>query len=344
MKHFAEISLALKTPCHKGRRSPSGFRSFSGHSQSGAALLAVLWIIALLLGLVAGASLLLTQDLDAASAKRQIFRARMLAESALAIAMNPAIQKPDDPLLRRQVADDEEYEVQVTGEDGFINPNVLLLREDRETLRRIFVYWGMTLPQADTLIDALIDWVDADDFKRIKGAERKEYGLNGMPFNRPFYSIEEMAMVRGMQEVELAYPEWRNWFSVYASGSLDVNEARPEIISAVTGAQIKFAQNLRNTRLGRDGLLNTQDDAPMPDLTSALQVLGIPAANPAALSNVLSVKSTTQRFVVRVRVGDLERELSAVVRGNIGQPSAILWMSEANPIDPQAASQRPVNR
>ncbi len=300
---------------------------------SGAALLAVLWVIALLIGLVAGVSLLLTQDLDASAARRQIFRSRMMAEGALAIAMNPGITKPDDPLLRRQISDDEQYEVLMTGEDGFINPNVLLQKEDRETFRRIFRYWGMTLPQADKLIDALIDWVDQDDFKRINGAEKKEYGNNGMPFNRPFRSIEEMALVRGMQEIEQAYPEWRTWFSVYASGVLDVNEARPEVVSALTGANIRLAQNLRNTRLGRDGILNTTDDAPMPDLTSALAILGIPTGNPAALANILSVTSTTKRLVVRVQVGDLKRELSAVVRGAIGQgATGILWMSEANPI------------
>jgi len=315
------------------------------HHQSGAALLAVLWVIALLLGLVAGASLLLTQDLDSAAAKRQIFRARMLAESALAIAMNPGIQKPDDPLLRRQVADDEEYEVQMTGEDGFINPNVLLQREDREAFRRIFRHWGMELTQADDLIDAMIDWVDADDFRRIKGAEKKEYGLDsGMPFNRPFRSIEEMSMVRGMQIVEQAYPEWRTWFSVYASGQLDVNEARPEVIAALTGCQIRQAQTLRTSRLGRDGILNTKDDAPMPDIGSALAALGIPSSSPSPLASLISVTSATKRLVVRVRVGDLERELSAVVRGGLGQGTAVLFMTETNPILDRAATSGSITR
>jgi general secretion pathway protein K len=306
--------------------------------RSGAALLAVLWVIALLMGLVAASALLLTQDLDAAAAKRQVFRARMLAEGALAIAMNPDI-KPDDPLLRRQVSDDERYEVEMTGEDGLINPNVLLQREDRDTFRRIFRTWGLSLAQADSVIDCLIDWVDGDDFARIKGAESKAYGLNGMPFNRPFRSIEEMGMVRGMELVEQANPQWRTWFSVYASGVLDVNEARPEIVSAITGAQLRLAQLLRANRLGRDGLLNTEDDAKMPDVPNALQVLGIPSTYAQALSSILSVRSTTQRLVVRVRVGDLDREVSAVVRGAIGQgATAILHMSEGIPSD----SSRPI--
>ncbi len=296
-------------------------------------MLAVLWVIALLMGLVAASALLLTQDLDAAAAKRQVFRARMLAEGALAIAMNPDI-KADDPLLRRQVSEDERYEVEMTGEDGLINPNVLLQREDRDTFRRIFRTWGLSLAQADSVIDCLIDWVDGDDFARIKGAESKAYGLNGMPFNRPFRSIEEMSMVRGMELIEQANPQWRTWFSVYASGVLDLNEARPEIVSAITGAQMRLAQLLRTNRLGRDGLLNTQDDGKIDSVASALQVLGIPSTYAQTLSSILTVKSTTQRLVVRVRVGDLDREVSAVVRGAIGQgATAILYMSEGIPAD-----------
>lgn len=296
-------------------------------ARRGAALLAVLWVIALLIGLVAATSLLLMQDVELAAVKRQVFRARMLSEAALAIAMNPDI-KADDPLLRRQVSEDEAFIVEMTGEDGLINPNVLLQREDRETFRRIFTAWGMNIQQANILIDRLLDWVDGDDFARVQGGEKKLYGRNDMPFNRPFRSIEEMALVKGMDLVEQAYPQWRTWFSVYASGQLDVNDAAPEIVSAVTGADMRLAQNLRSQRLGRDGIMNTEDDNPMPDLASALAVLGIPG-NPEALSSILSVNSSTKRLLVKVKVGDLERQTAVVVRGAIGQGSTtILWMGE----------------
>jgi general secretion pathway protein K len=294
----------------------------------GAALLAVLWVIALLIGLVAATSLLLMQDIEMAAVKRQVFRARMLSEAALAIAMNPDL-KPDDPLLRRQVAVDEAFIVEMTGEDGLLNPNVLLQREDRETLRRIFMYWGMNIQQSNTLIDRLLDWVDTDDFSRVQGGEKKLYNINGMPFNRPFRSIEEMALVSGMELVEEGYPEWRSWFSIYASGVLDVNEAKPEIIAAVTGTDIRYAHTLRAQRLGRDGILNTLDDAPVPDIGSAMAILGLSANDPQGFSSILSVQSSTRRILVTVKVGDLERQTAAVVRGAIGQgTTAILWMGE----------------
>jgi general secretion pathway protein K len=166
----------------------------------GAALLAVLWVIALLIGLVAATSLLLMQDIEMAAVKRQVFRARMLSEAALAIAMNPDL-KPDDPLLRRQVAVDEAFIVEMTGEDGLLNPNVLLQREDRETLRRIFMYWGMNIQQSNTLIDRLLDWVDTDDFSRVQGGEKKLYNINGMPFNRPFLGQRHGAGRRGLSRM-----------------------------------------------------------------------------------------------------------------------------------------------
>lgn len=310
-----------------GMFMPSGRRLRSRREQ-GAALLAVLWVIALLIGLVAGASMLLLQDIDLAATKRQVFRARMLSEQALAIAMNPDV-KPDDPLLRGQVADDERYLVEMTGEDGLLNPNTLILREDRQTLLNVFKYWGMELQQANVLVDRMIDWVDADQFQRITGAESKAYGRNGMPYNRPFRSIEEMALVLGMDEVEVAYPQWRTWFSVYADGILDVNEARPEIIAAVTGADIRLAQNLRTQRLGRDGLLNTEDDQPFQDLVSVQGILSLSAAQPGALESILKVRSNTYRILVKVEVGDLKRELAAVRRGGLNEgTSALLWMGE----------------
>jgi hypothetical protein len=138
-----------------------------------------------------------------------------------------------------------------------------------------------------------------------------------------------MSLVRGMELVEQANPDWRNWFSVLASGKLDVNEARPEVITTITGVSMTTAQNLQRNRLGPDGIRSTQDDMRL-DMPSALVMLGIPTNSP--LANIISVDSPTQRIVVRVRVGDLEREVSAVVQGAIGKGvTSILYLTEGNP-------------
>ena len=305
-----------------------GRKSRWKRSQSGAALLAVMWIIALLITLVATLSLLLVQDVDAAATRRQIFRARTLAETGLALATHPDV-KPDDPLLHQTLGEGERFDVSVVGEDGKLNPNVLLQKEDRETLRRVFRFWGMDLMQSDALIDALLDWVDGDTFQRPRGAEARAYGNNaGMPFNRPFRNLEEMTLVRGMREVDAAYPEWRRWFSIYASGVVDLNEAEPEVISAVTGADPMLARQFAARVLGRDGIRNTQDDVRAEDLQTAGRLLGI--SIPAGATGLpIGVTSNIRRIDVIVHVGDHESVLSAVTTGSAtGGPVTLIDLRE----------------
>jgi type II secretory pathway component PulK len=290
----------------------------------GSALLAVLWIIALLTMLLATSSLLLLQDVDTIGTRRQMFRARMLAETGLAIASHPEI-KPDDPRLRSEIEPGVGYAVDIIGEDARLNPNTLLQREDRDTLRRIFTAWGLKVLEADALIDAMLDWVDQDDFNRVKGAESRHYRRPGIPFNRPFRSVEEMALVRGMDQVEALFPSWRDWFSVYASGTLDVNDAAPELVSAITGADIILARQFQTRRLGRDGIRNTEDDVPAPDLQTALAALG--AARSQGAASILSVQSASRRIASTGIMGDFSKTITAIVQG--GQGSAqILALEE----------------
>jgi len=57
----------------------------------------------------------------------------------------------------------------------------------------------------------------------LNGAEKKYYegeGRINQPFNRPFYNIDEMALVRGMDLVEAVRPDWRNWFTIWSAGPL----------------------------------------------------------------------------------------------------------------------------
>ena len=312
------------------RLSPNAVRPAVGPYRRGAALIAALWIVALLSALVVGLATLLLQDVEMEGTRRQIFRARALAEMGLAIAMHPAVL-PDDPILHRQISEDEFIDVEIVGEDGRLNMNALLQREDRDTLFRVFGYWGLDPQQSGSLFDALLDWTDGDDFVRVRGAESRQYNRPGMPFNRPFRSVEEIALVQGMAEIDAVYPQWRNWFSVHASGVLDLNEAEPELISAVTGADILRSQQLRARRLGQDGIANTDDDAPMPDVLTALSLLGLPISNPGQLAAVVSVNSQTRRIIARAQAGDRTREIAVVVRGSPGQAggaSQILWMGE----------------
>lgn len=298
-------------------------------SRRGSALLAVLWVIALLAMLIATTSLMVMEDVDTIGTRRQMFRARTLAEMGLAFAAHPDV-KPDDPLLHQEIAAGDRFDVEIVGEEGRLNPNVLLQRGDREAMRRILGFWGLPLLEADALIDAMIDWTDQDSFVQSKGAEFRQYNTPGLPFNRPFRSVEEMALVRGMAAVEAIYPQWRDWFSVHSRGVVDVNEAAPEIVAAVSGADIYIARQFFARRLGRDGIRNTLDDVVEPDLGSALRRLGV-AIDPQAAAGLLAVTSTTRRIVSHGTTGGFTKSIMVVVQGGVGTAggvSSILALEE----------------
>ncbi len=293
----------------------------SPRQERGSALMAVMWIIALLTMLVGTAALLLKEDVETINTRSDMFRARMLAEAGLAIGSNPGVKPDDVNLLRHEVSPGEGYIVAMHGEDGRINPNKLLMSDDpqsRGVLLNITRAWGLTLDESQIIIDSLQDWVDQDDFERMHGAEKKYYNTPGMPFNRPFRSVDEMALVRGMSEVERRYPNWRDWFSVYASGTVDVNEASAEVITALTGADPVMVQQFVSRRAGPDGIPHTKDDLTAPDLATALRLLGVSATNAQQGSTILGVQSSIVRIESVGVVGNFRRKLYAIL--NRGMP------------------------
>ena len=298
-------------------------RPANASTRRGSALLAVMWIIALMTMLVGTTALLLTEDVQTIQTRSDMFRARMLAEAGLAIGANPGVKPDDVNLLRREVSPGEGYIVTMHGEDGRLNPNRLLQSDDpnsRGILLNIMKAWGLSLDESQIIIDSLLDWVDQDDSEHMHGAEKKFYNTPGMPFNRPFRTVEEMSLVRGMSEVERRYPNWRDWFSVYASGTLDVNEASAELITAVTGADPMMAQQFVARRAGPDGIPHTKDDMTAPDLPTALRLLGVPSLGTQQGAIPLGVQSSIVRIESVGVVGNFKRKLFAVL--NRGMPMA----------------------
>jgi type II secretory pathway component PulK len=312
-------------------------KTFNSESfRSGSALLAVMWVVALLSALVATTMLFLREDVDTIDTRRQMFHARLLAEQGLAIAGHPDVKPDDEQLLRHEVEPGVGWIVEMEGEDGRLNPNVLLQRQDRDTWRAIFRAWGLRFDDGEKLLNALIDWVDEDSLlTQPGGAEKQFYNTTGFPFNRPFRSVDEMALVRYMDEVERIYPNWRSWFSVYSSGIVDLNEASAEVIQALTQAEPSMIQRAVSQRAGRDGIRGTKDDILFQDVQTALRVLGITGINPQT-AQYLGVQSTVTRIKSRGIDHDFSRTLFAIInRATSPQPgaapggvAAILWLGE----------------
>ena len=73
---------------------------------------------------------------------------------------------------------------------------------DGGQLLALFRAMGIGEPRADSMVDALLDWRDADDIPRPLGAERDWYRAEGQftPRNGPFASVRELRRVRGFDE------------------------------------------------------------------------------------------------------------------------------------------------
>jgi len=70
---------------------------------------------------------------------------------------------------------------------------------DGEQLLALLTAMGIGRPRADSMVDALLDWRDADDIPRPSGAERDWYLAHGQfpPRNGPFADVREVRRVRG---------------------------------------------------------------------------------------------------------------------------------------------------
>jgi general secretion pathway protein K len=300
----------------------------------GAALLAVLWLIAVL-GIATMAALrVISFDMDIASAKIHGSRARQVAEMGIAIGCNPAVKR-SDPLLRQLNAETGEgFEARVISEGGRFNINALVVQDDKALLRSIFMEWGLDLDTAQAVADALGDWVDADDNVALNGAEKEDYealGRINQPFNRYFYDLSEVRLVLGMDLVEAVRPDWRDWFTVWSGGALDVNEASAELIAAAAECEIEQAAVIPEMVSGPDGMRDTEDDVPFENAAAALDLLGIDMDGRPDLARRFTVNDATTRIESIGYAEGAKRKITVIVRNRTGKPALLERTEEIIP-------------
>ena len=302
-------------------------------SRRGAALIAVLWLISILAMACMATLRVISFDMEIASAKIHGSRARQVAEMGIAIGSHNLIKR-SDPLLHH-VNDEtgEGFDVKLTSEGGRFNVNYILLGDDKELLRSIFIGWGLDLDAAQGVADKLKDWVDPGDEEELQGAEKKSYedeGRINQPFNRPFYDLSEMALVQGMDLVEAARPDWRNWFTIWSSGGLDLNEASAELIAAAADVPVERAEAIPQKVRGEDGLRDTTDDVALTDTATALALAGADAQDPL-LQKRFSAKDETMRIESIGYAEGAKRKITVIVANRTGRPALLERTEEIIP-------------
>lgn len=300
----------------------------------GAALLAVLWLVAVLAIATMAALRVIAFDMEIASSKIHGSRARQVAEMGIAIGCNPIVKR-SDPLLRQLDAETGEgFEARIISEGGRFNINALLAQDDKDLLRSIFAAWGLDFDAAQALADALGDWVDADDESSLNGAEIEQYealGRLNQPFNRPFYDLSEMRLVLGMEQVEALRPDWRNWFTIWSAGTLDLNEAPAELIAVAAACDVEQAAVIPEMVSGPDGIRDTEDDVPFENAAPALDLLGIDINDRPDLARRFSVNDATTRIESIGQAEGAKRKITVIVRNRTGRPALLERTEEIIP-------------
>ena len=170
----------------------------------GAALLLVMWLIALLAALIGAFAL---------TARIERLQERVLSQGAVAseaarAGLEMALVRLDDPDPRRHwVADGRLYhwhyagmpvDVRVVDEQGKVD----IIAAAPGLLAGLFRAVAVPADQATRLASAMVDWRDADQLTQPQGgAEDPEYASAGLPYgakDAPFETVAEAEQVLGM--------------------------------------------------------------------------------------------------------------------------------------------------
>ena len=270
--------------------------------QSGFALPIVLWTIAILTVLVMMALGAVNRWIDEASVAEKTFRARQLALSGLAIAMNQNVA-PNDPILTKgnpKSDKEESYTVEITNDAGLINPNIFLKSADYTFFfQALFNAWNVKEADQEKAIDGLYDWQSPTTLSSAHGAKQGEYeamGLEGYPPNAPFADAREMAMVIGFAPIMKAKPNWKKYFSTYNSGKISLRAAPPEILEDVLGMTAEQAEAWIKLCAGPDGIIGTEDDLPFSSLDEAAKLMGLNPGQQLKLNNWFTISGNVRRI------------------------------------------------
>jgi general secretion pathway protein K len=171
---------------------------------SGAALVLVLWLIALLAAMVGAFALNARVEAMQGSALRSSAQAQEVARAGMEYALS-RLQASDhqaawqaDGRRYRWRLDAAEVEIRVTDESGKVDVNLA----NAELLAALMHGLGCAPDRARQLAASIIDWRDNDGLSSPGGgAEDRDYSAAGLPYGAKdglFESLAELRLVLGM--------------------------------------------------------------------------------------------------------------------------------------------------
>jgi general secretion pathway protein K len=128
---------------------------------------------------------------------------------------------------------------------------------------------GVGLSGGEAAVDAMLDYRDQDDDRRIAGAERAEYlaaGRPNGPRNGPFQAVEELAGVLGITQADAG--RLRPFVTIYSGlAAIDMNIAPQALVDVLArGLQQGGGSSLLESGLGAGELAAMEHRSALPPL------------------------------------------------------------------------------
>ncbi len=185
-----------------------------------------------------------------------------------------------------------------------------LNRLNEQQLHFLFEELGFESGDQDELTDCLLDWIDADELKRINGAEKddyeREYGKEILPSNGIIVSWDEFRLIKGFRE---------NFFdpnglpndkmkalkaacSIYHGFPINVNGANELALQSMAKSLNFEADAMLDYIKGPDGIYGTEDDRHF-DATVTNPYLPRGSAR--------SFDNRSRLFIIEIEIGEGQR-------------------------------------
>jgi general secretion pathway protein K len=227
------------------------------------ALVLVLWVLSILIIMAGSFALSMRRESSIVAVIKNNAQAMAIAESGIALAETMLLNPDPNKAWRAEGniyeinASDATIRVRLFSEVGKIDIN----KADQTLLQNLMTFAPVDTDHQSKLVNAILDWRDADDLVHIEGAEKEEYleaGLNYQPSNKPFESTEELQLILGMNKSVLSWLE--PLVTVYSKQpQVTMTLASREVLQVIPGLDAGLLDSYIFMRLE-----NAKNDLPAP--------------------------------------------------------------------------------
>ena len=217
-----------------------------GGRQGGMALIVVLWLVVLLSVMAAGHSRNVRTDTTLAARQVQSAKARALAEAGInqailgMLAADAGRKLPVDGSLFDIRIGDDVVTIAIRDASGLVDLN----GASPELLDAALEACDVGEVARGELVDAILDWRDRDDLRRLHGIEDDDYVAAGVAWTSrdgAFEAVDELKYLPGMSQAR--YDCLAAFVTVHSGrGGLKVEYAPPALVAALTGEQVPAAE------------------------------------------------------------------------------------------------------